>query len=331
MMNLVEFLKDVERWHEGYTKIKTPILINGEHFHLVPHVSDKIYSADPIVAKFKVNGIIHSLAKKGYRPSLSIRYRGSFPNENRYLIRFDDGEIRLCEQMYSTDTAIEYRRGDIIGTCDENIHYAYILLQGAGGGGSGSGAFLGAGGGAAGALLVACVSLENRIWKFTCGSKGIGGETTKWGNKGGDTMAECGDYKMVAPGGNGGEYDGKKSTCELPICVDTDFCKCVLSVQGAMGGAPNGKGDKFKAVSGINYGHVSEEPIKFLEVSEADVGFGLHGGGGGSSAFGKGGFGSAVSTVGGNGEGYGAGAGGAGQTIAKRGGDGGDGCIVIYY
>lgn len=329
MINIKEIIAATRKWEPGLTKINSPISINSEPYCFVPNAIDRIYSTDDYPLPFKINGISYKVARKGYRPGFNKRYSGSFPDKDKYIIRFNDGEVRLCDTICDINLDVSLRRGDIISSSKENVHFIYLLLQGAGGGGSGSSMGLGAGGGASGALLVVCICIDS-IWTLKCGAKGLGGGGSTNGARGGDTLAINSNLTLNAPGGNGGEYDGKKSYGNLPISQESDKCHCILSVQGISGGAPNGSGDKFSACNAENYGLIGESILSFAQVPSADVGYGLHGGGGGSSAFGTGGFGSNYLNEGTPGNGYGAGGGGAGQGMPKRGGDGCDGCIEIF-
>ena len=331
MTNISQILSECLMHSQGYNRIQSPFTVNGQSFGFVTAPSGKIYSRMAINLPFTINGISYPVARKGCRPQNIQRAQFSFPGETRYLIRFDDNEVRLCSYVYPSDTPVGNRTGDIIASSDLGIRYLYLLLQGGGGGGAGSSTAVSGAGAGAGALSIACISLEY-VWQITCGVAGAGGGNSSNGQNGGNTIASANGISIVAGGGEGGQYDQRGGNGGTVIGAENEFCHIILSVNGAPGSNVNGKGNAFNAVSSENYADNGENfSISFSEVERAWDAIGFHGGSGASSAFGKGGKGEGLSNNGGNAESYGAGGGGAGSTPARIGGNGGAGLIRIYY
>ncbi len=317
---------------QGVNTIKTPLLVNGKPIDFVTAPANRIYSQKAITLPFLINGQRYTVARKGCRPKTTLRGTFSFPGETKYLIKFFDGEVRLCSQLISAETLPNERGGKIIATADSKVNYIYLLLQGAGGGGAGSSSSMCGVGGGAGAMQIACIN-PDESWEIYCGQGGVGGGGSSNGTNGEDTAAICISSSLIARGGEGGQFNKRGGIGGDTYASDNYMCHVILSANGAMGSEINSKGNGFAAVVSENYGDTDEDcSISFDGVDRASDAVGFHGGAGASSAFGKGGKGAGLAFNGGDADSYGAGGGGAGSsTPSKHGGVGGAGCIRIYY
>lgn len=331
MINATEVFNSCMRHTDGFNKISTPFYLNGAKIDFVTAPVNRIYSAKAVQLPFSINGARYSVAGKGCRPQTVLRAEASFPGQTKYLIRFGDGEVRLCDALISADTPMQSRTGSVIAAAELEIGYLYLLLQGAGGGGAGSSAGTSGAGAGAGALLIACIDLD-RPWQIDCGAAGQGGGHSSNGGNGGNTVASRDGVTIIAGGGEGGQFDQRGGNGGVVNAPDNDVCHLILSVNGSAGSNVNGKGNGFAAVTSENYADNGESyVISFPEVDRAWDAIGFHGGSGSSSAFGEGGKGEGLAFDGGSAQGYGAGGGGAGSTPARNGGNGGDGCVKFYY
>ncbi|MDE6604641.1 MAG: hypothetical protein K2K85_01285 [Clostridia bacterium] len=332
MKNFADIIELCVTDTQGVNAIKTPFLINGKPIDFVTAPANRIYSQKSITLPFLINGVRHTVARKGCRPKTTLRSIFSFPGETRYLIKFFDGEVRLCPQLLSADIIPNERNGEIVAASDLKVNYIYLLLQGAGGGGAGSSSSTCGAGAGAGAMQIACINLDES-WEIYCGKGGVGGEKSSNGANGEDTAAICVSSSLIARGGEGGQFNQHGGIGGDTYASENDMCHVILSVNGAMGSEVNSKGNGFVGVVSENYGDIEEDcSISFSSVDRASDAVGFHGGAGASSAFGKGGKGAGLAFNGGDADSYGGGGGGAGSsTPAKRGGGGGAGCVGIYY
>lgn len=331
MSSAAEIFNACMRHVDGFNKITTPFFVNWEKVDFVTAPANRIYSLKAVQLPFMINGTRYSVARKGCRPQTTLRAEFSFPGQTKYLIKFSDGEVRLCGALHSVDTPIQSRSGDVIAAAELDVGYLYLLLQGAGGGGAGSSAGTSGAGAGRGALLIACIDLDSP-WQIDCGAAGQGGGHSSNGGNGGNTTASRDGMLIIAGGGEGGQFDQRGGNGGVVNAPDNGSCHLILSVNGAAGSDVNGKGNGFSAVTSENYADNGENyVISFPEVERAWDAIGFHGGSGASSAFGEGGKGEGLAFDGGDAQGYGAGGGGAGSTPARNGGKGGDGCIKFYY
>lgn len=331
MINIGELIKSCQLNTNGsFNQIDTPFFVNYTKIDFVSFVENKVYSKF-VELPFRINDVKYKVAKKGCRPSNILRYSKSFPYQVKYLIKFNDGELRICDANLDKNTPLSSRNGEILASLDEDIHYVVIVLQGAGGGGSGSGRSISGCGGASGALLVSCICVDE-TWEVVCGIKGNRGEKQANGGIGGNTYAICNDSFLIAPGGNGGFYNSRGGDGLLPISSDSARCACFLSLRGKNGGNKDSGGQNFDAISTPNYGDLNENLIiSFPFNSAGEQAAGVNGGSGAASAYGSGGKGEYLSNNGGNANGYGAGGGGGGQGLPALGGYGSDGLFSIYF
>lgn len=276
------------------------------------------------------------LAEKGTRPNCNERYRSTSP-AIIYLIRFTDGEVRICSEALAYDTPITSRTGVVIGASDENIQYMFVGCFGAGGGGSGGNAITSGVGGASGGAVFGCLALEHNnsnlpinTIPFTIGAGGNSVTGHNTGGNGGDSGLIVGGGSFIGAGGNGAD-SGNVGQPRASVNDGISFLIPLGVTNGAAGGGEDSSGKAVPITGTQNYAPEGENSsISYGGFSNSADG---RGGGGGNGPLGKGGNGPSGAGSGGNAGGItGGGSGGNFKAFGTTSsGKGGNGCVIIYY
>jgi hypothetical protein len=222
---------------------------------------------------------------------------------NEFLV--NKGGYEFSETLYRTTS------GSFIKADYPDVRAIMVKVQGGGAGGGGAGATTagsasvgaGGGGGVYAEKFFEDVSTLAGTVTITIGAGGAGGTAATSGNAGGESSFGT---AVVADGGTGG---GSRANTLIPALITS-----AVSVE-------SGTGDF------VRPGEVGGVGI-FAKVAQAGAGHG------GNSLFGAGGRGAAANNAGANGTGYGSGgggsaAGGSSTEIARNGGAGAAGIVII--
>jgi len=294
------------------------------------------------------------LQKPGCRPRFFDYQKAWSATSGSYYINcFADGEVWITTSMMDRiGTQLSWPTAGVV--LPRGVRYIHVLLVGAGGGGGGGSHGgdshrRGGAGGGGGATAYCCVRLpDHGFARFNVAIAGWSGDAGKDGLSGGSSSITYGQFFCTAGGGSGGGGGlGDLGYTPTPggevICSGDNEDGCLVAV------APGGKGGKvgdenFPGDSASIYlrEHAPEAKAEaFVKLGGAGGKtpgsiYVSCGGGGGASAFGRGGDGSPNSN-GGNASGYGGGGGGSARGGATalggrlNGGNGTGGYVEIRY
>lgn len=281
------------------------------------------------------------LARKGTRPNTNLRAETTNPNLY-FLTKFEDKEVWLLDsKLLFTDNQTT-RTGIKIGSTEEDLQYVFLGLFGAGGGGSGGNAIANrqGRGGASGGTIFCMVKLDHEAIANVCDKNqlpmqcGLAGQGCK-----GSNQAQHGKYTglyvndnqcLCASGGNGanGPTTGLKGVSKSK---GLSFITLISLDHGANGGMHDYAGESVPRTVTPSYAPSGENgSITFGGFANTT---GNKASAGGNGPLGKGG--NSNSKNGDNGDNANITGGGGGGNYysfgTTRGGNGGNGCIKIYY
>ncbi len=281
------------------------------------------------------------LAKKGTRPNTNLRGETTTPNQY-YLTKFVDGEVWLLDtKLLYTDTQTA-RTGIKIGSIEEDLQYVFLGLFGAGGGGSGGNSWVGVQGrgGASGGTVFCVVKLCHDVvadvcdvnqLPLQCGAGGVGCKGNNSAQAGKFTGLYISEDICLCASAGGGAKEESCGTASPSKANGLDFVTVLALHSGANGGRYDYVGDSVPLTTTTQYAPQGENGSitfgGFTNFSNGQASAGGNGplGKGGNSRGGNGDWGDDADLTGG-------GAGGNFTPFGtSKGGNGGSGCIKIYY